>query len=100
MSKVFLITWYSQGVEIDKTEYRDGVPYIFISVPQTSHNKHKSGKEMAGDFLARRFKEVLKEMTTYDPVVKYRIRIGDNWTPEKQKNAETLKKQELYGGIF
>ena len=90
------IVWASIGVEIDKiNEYVDNFE-IFISVPKSSYHNDVNGNEMAGDNLARRFKNTLEDMGVKRLTVRYRVR-NEHWTEQMHKDAIVKAKQTIYG---
>ena len=98
--EVMLIVWAGLGLQIEKhnetTEYLE----IYISVPETSYHTNAHKEQMAGAVLAKRFKTVMNDMGLKKLIVKSRIRKGDNWTPEKAKNAEEQMKHDIYGNVM
>ena len=62
LGETMYITWRGMGIIIDNfTETEENVS-IYISVPKSSYRKNVTGIEMSGEFLAKRFKESLKNL--------------------------------------
>ena len=90
------IVWASLGVEIDKiNEYVDNFE-IFISVPKSSYRNDVHGNEMAGDYLAKRFKDTMKDIGVKRLTVRYRVR-NEHWTEQMYKDAIVKARQMIYG---
>lgn len=84
MERAMLAGWASYGVNLEKiTDNFD----IYISVPEHSEHVNVNGEEMAGNFLASRIQRTLREQTKKKIIVKYRIRIGENWTKKMGDEA-------------
>lgn len=90
------IVWRSFGVEIDKINETVDSLEIFISVPKSSYQKDTNENEMAGDHLAKRFKDTMKGMGVKRLTVRYRVR-NEHWTEQMYKDAIVKAKQTIYG---
>ena len=55
---------------------------FYISVPSHAEKKREDEPELAGDFLAKRVKEMLQDATKQRVTVKYKIR-DEYWTLEQ-----------------
>ena len=73
---------------------------IRISVPEFSSLLNKDGINMQGEKLAKRVKEILKDLKV-DIKLLYRIRKGETWDEEKRKYQESILHEEVInnGGI-
>ena len=96
LGEAVYITWMSFGVIFEKiNESVDNLEF-YISVPSSSYHRDANNNQMAGDFLAKRFKTVLSEMGVKRLTVKYRIR-NEYWTKEMCEDATIRAKQYIYG---
>lgn len=96
LGEAIYIVWMSFGVEIEKVNESVDNLEIFISVPKSSYHKDVHGNEMAGDHLAKRFKDKMKGMGVKRLTVRYRIR-NEFWTEKMCKDAEVKVRQAIYG---
>ena len=62
LGEAVYIVWASFGVEIEKINESIDSLEIFISVPKSSHYNDVHGNEMAGDHLAKRFTDTMKDI--------------------------------------
>lgn len=99
LREAMLITWAGFGVIIDNEVETQENYTIYISVPKSSYNKDVHGKEMSGNFLAKRFKEILTEMGIKRLTVKYKIR-DEIWTEAKKQEAELNMKKQIFGSQY
>ena len=90
------IVWMSFGIVLDKVNESVNSLEMYISVPSSSYHYDANNNQMAGDFLAKRFKTVLTEIGIKRLTVKYKIR-NEHWTEEMSKNATVRATQEIYG---
>lgn len=90
------IVWASFGVQIEKVNESVDNLEIFISVPKSSYHYDVHGKEMAGDFLAKLFKDKMKDMGVKRLTVRYRVR-DEYWTEQMCKDADVKARQMIYG---
>ena len=90
------IVWMSFGVVIEKINESVDSLEVFISVPKSSYHKDVHGNEMAGDILAKRFKDKMKGIGVKRLVVRYRVR-DEYWTEQMGKDAEVKVRQAIYG---
>lgn len=56
-----------------------------ISVPEFSELLNKDNIPFAGNVLAKRVKEILSEVLKTEVKIEYRVRKGEHWTREKEK---------------
>ena len=90
------IVWMSFGVVIEKINESVDSLEVFISVPKSSYHKDVHGNEMAGDHLARRFKDKMRGIGVKRLTVRYRVR-DEYWTEQMGKDAEIKARQMIYG---
>ena len=90
------IVWMSFGIVIEKVKESVDSLEIFISVPKSSYRNDVHGNEMAGDHLARRFKDTMKGIGVKRLTVRYRVR-DEYWTEQMYKDAEIKARQMIYG---
>ena len=90
------IVWMSFGIVIEKVNESVDSLEIFISVPKSSYRHDVHGNEMAGDHLARRFKDTMKGIGVKRLTVRYRVR-DEYWTEQMYKDAIVKAKQMIYG---
>ena len=90
------IVWMSFGIVIEKVNESVDSLEIFISVPKSSYRNDVHGNEMAGDHLARRFKDTMKGIGVKRLTVRYRVR-DEYWTEQMYKDAIVKAKQMIYG---
>jgi hypothetical protein len=84
----------SYGLTVDRIN--DEKTEVWISVPENSEHVNAEGVAMAGECLAKRISEMLKEFRM--PMkVHYRIRKGENWTKEQGEHASEAMINEMYG---
>lgn len=96
LGEAVYIVWASFGVEIEKINESVDSLEIFISVPKSSYQNDAHGNEMAGDYLAKRFKDTMKDMGVKRLTVKYRVR-NEHWTEQMYKDAIVKARQTIYG---
>lgn len=99
LREAILITWAGFGLIIDKEIENQENYIIYVSVPKSSFHKDAYGEEMSGDFLAKRFKEILIEMGVKRLTVKYKIR-DEIWTETKKQEAELNMRKKLFGSQY
>lgn len=90
------IVWASFGVEIEKINESVDSLEIFISVPKSSYQNDTHNNEMAGDYLAKRFKDTMKDMGVKRLTVRYRVR-NEHWTEQMYKDSIVKARQTIYG---
>lgn len=95
LGEAVYIVWASFGVEIEKINESIDSLEIFISVPKSSHYNDVHGNEMAGDHLAKRFKDTMKDIGVKRLTVRYRIR-NEHWTEQMYKDAIVKARQTIY----
>lgn len=96
LGEAVYIVWASFGVEIEKINESIDSLEIFISVPKSSHYNDVHGNEMAGDHLAKRFKDTMKDIGVKRLTVRYRVR-NEHWTEQMYKDAIVKARQTIYG---
>lgn len=96
LGEAIYIVWASFGVVIEKINESVNNFEIFISVPKSSYYNDVHGNEMAGDFLAKRFKDKMKDIGVKRLVVRYRVR-NEYWTEQMYKDADIKARQMIYG---
>ena len=67
-----------------------------MTVPETSYETNVDGKQMAGMYLAKRFKDTLVALGVKRLTVKANVRKGDRWTKEKSVDAELAMRKTIY----
>lgn len=97
IGNVVMQVWTEKGVQIERVDESPALLQVWISVPEHSWCKAADGNEMAGDYLARRFKTVMTEMGVKRLLLRARTRVGDNWTKEKGEAAVDHFRRDLYG---
>ena len=70
----------ANGVHFDHVD--ESTMTFYISVPSHAEKRREDGPELAGDFLAKRVKEMLQDATKQKVTVKYKIR-DEYWTLEQ-----------------
>ena len=70
----------ANGVRFDHVD--ESTMTFYISVPSHAEKKREDEPELAGDFLAKRVKEMLQDATRQKVTVKYKIR-DEYWTLEQ-----------------
>lgn len=77
------------GVKFESTNSftESGKRIIKISVPEFSELKNVNVEYMAGEVLAKRAREIIKD-ARFDVVLMRRIRKNEHWTKENSKAAE------------
>jgi hypothetical protein len=95
LGEAVYIVWASFGVEIEKINESIDSLEIFISVPKSSHYNDVHGNEMAGDHLAKRFKDTMKDIGVKRLTVRYRIR-NEHWTEQMYKDTIVKARQTIY----
>ena len=78
----------ANGVRFDHVD--ESTMTFYISVPSHAEKKREDEPELAGDFLAKRVKEMLQDATRQKVTVKYKIR-DEYWTLEQFE--KTFKEQ-------
>ena len=68
------------GVRFDHVD--ESTMTFYISVPSHSEKRREDEQELAGDFLAKRVKEMLQDAIKQKVTVKYKIR-DEYWTLEQ-----------------
>lgn len=96
LGEAIYIVWMSFGVEIEKINESVDNLEIFISVPKSSYHNNVHGNEMAGDILAKRFKDKMKGIGVKRLTVRYRVR-DEYWTEQMGRDAEVKARQTIYG---
>ena len=90
------IVWMSFGIVIEKINESTDNLEISISVPKSSYLNDVHGNEMAGDHLAKRFRDKMKGIGVKRLTVRYRVR-NEHWTEQMYKDAIVKAKQTIYG---
>lgn len=98
--EVMMITWASFGLRIERVNESQDSLEIYISVPETSYQLNVRGNQMAGNVLAKSFKEEMVEMGVKRLIVKSRIRSGEHWTKEMADKAELDMRKQIYGSQY
>ena len=94
MAKGMMIAFRGLGVEIENwIDTPEGIPVIYISVPNESTDTGPNWVTLAGKKLADRIFTKLNEMGAICQV-KFKIR-DEVWTKEKRLLAEDIAKYEL-----
>lgn len=96
LGEAIYIVWASFGVVIEKINESVDNLEIFISVPKSSYHNDVHGNEMAGNLLAKRFKDKMKDMGVKRLTVRYRVR-DEYWTEQMCKDADVKVRQAIYG---
>lgn len=96
LGEALYIVWASFGVEIEKVNESVDSIEIFISVPKSSYKTDAHGNEMAGEYLAKLFKDKMKDMGVKRLTVRYRIR-NEHWTEQMSKDSSVKARQTIYG---
>lgn len=96
LGEAVYIVWASFGVEIEKVNESVDSLEIFISVPKSSYKINTHGNEMAGDYLAKLFKDKMKDMGVKRLTVRYRIR-NEYWTEQMSQDSSVKARQTIYG---
>ena len=91
------IVWREFGLAIEKEKESIEGLEVYISVPEDSYKVNANGEKMCGMFLAKRFRQVIVEMGVKRLTVRARIRIGEQWAPEKAEQANIKARQEMFG---
>lgn len=95
LGEAIYIVWMSFGIVIEKINESVDSLELFISVPKSSYRNDVHGNEMAGDHLAKRFKDKMKAIGVKRLTVRYRIR-NEYWTEQMYKDAEIKARQMIY----
>ena len=86
LNQVARLSWAEFGIFIDRED--PATPAIYFTVPEHSYHKNANGVEMAGDFLAKRFKTTSIEAGIPRATkFLYKIRNGDNWNQGNANQA-------------
>lgn len=96
LGEAVYIVWASFGVEIEKVNESVDSLEIFISVPKSSYQSDTHGNEMARDYLAKLFKDKMKDMGVKRLTVRYRIR-NEYWTEQMSQDSSVKARQTIYG---
>lgn len=96
LGEAVYIVWASFGVEIEKINESVDNLEIFISVPKSSYYNDVHSNTMAGDYLAQRFKDTMKDIGVKRLTVRYRVR-NEHWTKQMYKDAVIKARQTIYG---
>lgn len=96
LGEAVYIVWASFGVEIEKINESVDNLEIFISVPKSSYCNDVHSNAMAGDYLAQRFKDTMKDIGVKRLTVRYRVR-NEHWTEQMYKDAVVKARQTIYG---
>lgn len=94
------IAWAGFGIVIENQHETPEALEVWVSVPEHSYQIDAGGKEMAGEFLASRFKKKMADLGVKRLVVKFRVRAGEFWTREMRDKAELDIKKMLFGSQF
>lgn len=88
-AKAMYIVLQEFGLKIDRVD--EELRTIYVSVPETSDKKSSNGEDVAGIYLARKFKTTINHTSNLNYTVRYRIR-KQHWThqmgDEAKKSAE------------
>lgn len=89
--------WKAYGLNLVKEveDKENNRLILFIDVPETSDELNVHGEQMAGDVLARRFKEILTEQGLRVQV-RRRIIKGLHWTKEIRKSVMNKELTEQF----
>lgn len=100
MGSAMMIVWAECGLIIDNMIEEPEQLTVYVSVPETSYHKNVNCEIMAGQFLAKRFKETLTSLGVKRLVVKSKVRKGDIWTEQKAQDAALQMKKTIYGSQY
>lgn len=81
------LSMYGVKFESTNTFAENGKRIIKISVPEFSELKNVNEEYMAGEVLAKRAREIIKD-AGFDVVLMRRIRENEQWTKADRKAAE------------
>ena len=87
MSIAIIRTLYEVGVIIEDIDESNNIPTFYISVPEFSVRKTIDNEDIANNYLAKKFKETVVNMTTGNCIVKSKIRKGETWTESMASDA-------------
>lgn len=93
LGKAMMMAMAGEGIKIENQKEENGCLITYISVPEHSYIVDAHGKEMAGDYLAKVNKEKSEELGLKNVTWKYRIRKGEMWTKEMDKDAQEKMKK-------
>lgn len=96
LGETVYIVWVSFGVVIEKINESVDNLEIFISVPKSSYRNDVHNNEMAGAYLAKQFKNKMKDIGVKRLTVRYRVR-NEHWTEQMYKDAVVKARQTIYG---
>lgn len=92
----FLAYWYKYGVVVEKYEIANSTDAVlFISVPERSVLTDSRNTEMAGNYLAKQFKNALPTNGTFKAEVRAKIRKNEYWTHDMSSKAEIKIRMKL-----
>lgn len=89
------------GVRVDKMYEGMVPPTVYISVPESSELKTITPEsiDIAGKYLASKFKDTVNTLFIKDAIVKVKIRKGETWTETDRQNAYR-KYDDTYRGVI
>ena len=99
LGEAVLISLAGVGLTFDKVDETQESLTMYISVPSSSYHVDARGREMSGDYLAKRVKQTMVEMGVKRLTVKYRIR-NEHWTKEKKEAAELNARKQFFGSQY
>lgn len=100
LGEVMMMTWAKMGLKIENQIETQESLTIYISVPEFSDERNVYGEEMSGMRLAKRYKEMLIDMSVKRLTVKAKIRSSEHWTKEMGKDAELNMRKMIYGSQY
>lgn len=89
-SKAIYIVLKEYGLTVENLNSENNT--IYISVPKTSDMKQVNGSDVAGIYLAKKFKETFNSARY---TVKYRIR-DEHWTSEMARSAKNFAEDAVF----
>lgn len=100
LGEAFALMLAGSGVIIERENESQESYELYISVPEHSYELDAHGNEMAGMRLAKRIKEMMTELGVKRLTVKARVRIGEYWTKEMDREATLKMKKMIYGSQY
>lgn len=97
LAEGMMLALAGEGIKIENQKEEGGCLINYISVPEHSYVVDAHGNEMAGDYLAKRTKEIFHDLGTKNVIWKCRIRKGETWTKEMDKAAQEEMKKTIFG---
>lgn len=93
---IVILAFSEYGVYFEKNEETEDELKLYISTPEHSYKRNSEGVEMAGLFLAKRVKQVLKDQGVKRLTLLNKIRKGEYWDKAKEVAYMDLVKRKLY----